>query len=140
VVYYKTPLKELKKSNCATVSTSKKRRVMKKFSILHVDDHAGIRQVIASLLKDKYDLVQMGDLPSKEEIEKGNYDLVILDNSLPSGSGINFAKTLSDKQLILILSTETFTEEELEGLPYLGKFKAGGELIPLMEKMLNEKK
>ena len=66
--------------------------------ILLVDDHPVVRQGIRSILTDRFRdavVAEAGDVPSAlREVEKAEWDVVLLDISMPGPSGLDLIKQL----------------------------------------------
>lgn len=68
--------------------------------ILHVEDDADIRQVLAGLVGNEVELVAAATLAdAKEKLETGRFDLIILDIGLPDGSGLDLLPLLNERRL-----------------------------------------
>ena len=83
-------------------------------SILLIEDHGGFARVMIRLLSTTKDMeiVQVADTAEKglEELSKRNFDLVLVDVSLPEMSGISFvriARSQHPNLLCLMLSGHT---------------------------------
>lgn len=65
-------------------------------TILHVEDDADILQVVATLLSGQALVVPAHNLAeAREKLDRQHFDLVILDISLPDGSGLDLLPLLS---------------------------------------------
>ncbi|MBV8881878.1 MAG: response regulator [Planctomycetaceae bacterium] len=63
--------------------------------ILHVEDEADLRQLVALNLSPVADVVSVGSLQeARDELQKGPFDLAILDLVLPDGWGMELAPDL----------------------------------------------
>ena len=66
-----------------------------KARILHVEDDNDVRQVLAAMLQGMADVVPAPDLKTAlYELEKSRFDMVVLDVSLPDGSGLELLTNL----------------------------------------------
>lgn len=116
--------------------------------ILIVDDHAVVRKGIKQILEAEPDLKVEGEADSGrkaiEMIQKGEWDLLVLDVSLPDLSGLEVlkeAKRISSKLPALILSMHPEEELAIRSLRagaqgYLAKETAPEELIKAVRKIL----
>lgn len=114
---------------------------MSKYKIYLVDDHSILREGLKHILSTRDDLEVIGEAgdgrKALEEIDKLNPDLVLLDISLPSMSGVEIARDLrkySPEVSILILSrhdNEEYVEQLLKtGINgYVLKDDAGEDLL-----------
>lgn len=67
----------------------------KKPRVLHVEDEPDVHQVVNVMLRDYCDLTWTTTLAaSREAIETGEYDLVLLDIGLPDGSGLDLLEDI----------------------------------------------
>lgn len=84
---------------------------MKQIKILVVDDHSIVRQGLKQILADSQSLVVAGEASTGQEalqkIRSSNFDMVIMDISLPDRSGLDMLeqiKMIAPKLPVLILS------------------------------------
>ena len=84
---------------------------MKKIKILIADDHPIVRAGIKQILADTPDMVASDEAGSGQEvlnlIRKKDYDVILLDISMPGRSGLEILKDLKKekpKTSVLILS------------------------------------
>lgn len=90
---------------------------MSKIKVILVDDHQIVRDGIRSLLSDCIDITVIGEAKNAydffEIIKKNSPDVVLLDISLPSMSGIEVSKILAaEYPQIKILMLSMYTSEE----------------------------
>lgn len=116
--------------------------------ILIVDDHAVVRKGIKQILEAETDLKVEREADSGrkaiEMIQKGEWDLLVLDVSLPDLSGLEVlkeAKRISSKLPALVLSMHPEEELAIRSLRagaqgYLAKETAPEELIKAVRKIL----
>ena len=70
----------------------------KRARILHVEDDADLRQVLVAMLHGTADVVPAHDLRAAlDELEKSRFDLVVLDVSLPNGSGLDLLARINQQ-------------------------------------------
>ena len=118
--------------------------------ILIVDDHAVVRQGIARIICDGIEhQLKCHEAPDGktaiELIDKWEYDLVLLDISLPDENGLDVLKKLhrkNPKLPVIILSTypeEQYTIRTLRAgaMGYINKSAAATELKTAIEKVLS---
>ncbi|MBK7993915.1 MAG: response regulator transcription factor [Blastocatellia bacterium] len=84
---------------------------MKQIKILVVDDHSIVRQGLKQILADSQSLIVAGEASTGQEalqkIRSSNFDMVIMDISLPDRSGLDMLeqiKIIAPKLPVLILS------------------------------------
>ncbi len=67
--------------------------------ILLIDDEEKLRGLLARILTlEGFDIVEAGDLKSaQKKIEQHDIEVIVCDVKLPDGSGVDFAKTLKEK-------------------------------------------
>ncbi len=66
--------------------------------ILHVEDDADVRQVLAAMLQGTADIVAAVDLKAaRAELAKSGFDLVVLDVSLPDGNGLDLLSQINQQ-------------------------------------------
>lgn len=120
---------------------------MKKIKILIADDHPIVREGYKKILSDTNDLIAADEAENGQEvmdlIRKKDYDLILLDISMPGRSGLEVLKdlkTLKPKLPVLILSI--YPEEQYAvrafragASGYLTKASAPHELITAIRKI-----
>jgi DNA-binding response OmpR family regulator len=79
------------------------------FKILYTDDDASIRAAVRSEITGAgYDLDEAGDgAEAIRKLEKGSYDLLLLDINMPGKSGLDVLRFIKEKKLscrIIMLS------------------------------------
>ena len=84
---------------------------MKKKRVLIADDHPVIRAGLAQIIKESHDIAVTGEASNCTEVfektRQDDYDLVVLDISMPDGSGLDVLKQLKTSHPglpVLILS------------------------------------
>ena len=84
---------------------------MKQIKILVVDDHSIVRQGLKQILADSQSLIVAGEASTGQEalqkIRSSNFDMVVMDISLPDRSGLDMLeqiKIIAPKLPVLILS------------------------------------
>ena len=95
----------------------------RKLKILGIDDNADLLQLSEIALTSdghEYTGVDRG-IEGVEEIRNGNYDLVLLDLSMPDFSGIDVIEALEkegilNKQKIVVFTASPPTDEEIQSL------------------------
>ena len=117
-------------------------------SILVADDHAIIRRGLREILTDELGALSWGEAENAqgalEQIKKRNWDLLILDISMPGRSGIDVLKDLKavrPKLPILVLSVhpeERFARRALRAgaAGYVNKEEAPAEVVKAVRKIL----
>jgi two-component system, NarL family, invasion response regulator UvrY len=115
--------------------------------ILVADDHTVVREGIKQILTGREDMVVEDEAGSGEEalfkVAKKNYDLVLLDISMPGRSGLEVLeeiKVIQPKLPVLILSMHPEEQYALRTLRagaagYLTKASAPQELITAIQKV-----
>ncbi len=115
--------------------------------ILTADDHSIVREGIKQIISKHSDMIVAGEASNAQEVlelcSKNDYDIVLLDISMPGRSGLDILKELKEKKpnlRILILSMHP--EEQLAlrtfktgGSGYLTKNSAPKELINAIRKI-----
>ena len=120
--------------------------------ILVVEDHTIMREGLKQILKETTDIIVAGEASNAQEaIEKAgnnNYDVVLLDISLPGRSGLDVLKQLkSMKPNLPILILSMYPEEQYairslraSASGYLTKESASDELISAIRKVAKGRK
>ena len=116
------------------------------------DDHAIVRQGIALLIKEESD-ISVPDEASDgsellEKIQKKEYDVVILDITLPGKNGLEILKQIKmEKPNIPVLILSMHPEEEFGirmlrsgAAGYITKHRTGSELIKAIREVYNGNK
>jgi PAS domain S-box-containing protein len=86
----------------ASLQRAVRRRRGDKPRILHVEDDSDVRVVLAAMLSDTAEIVPAADVRSAlARLGQHEFDLVVLDVSLPDGSGLDLLSHL-DRQLPLV--------------------------------------
>ena len=95
---------------------------MKKTRILIADDHPIVREGYKKILSDTMDMVVSDEAENGQEVleftRKKEYDLILLDISMPGRSGLEILKELkSEKPKLPVLILSIYPEEQYaEGL------------------------
>jgi DNA-binding NarL/FixJ family response regulator len=120
--------------------------------ILVVDDHVIVREGLKRILLDTPDMVVADEASNSQEVTKkiwdNDYDLILLDISLPGRSGLDVLKQLKctkPEVPILILSVHPEEQYALRSLRagaagYLTKQSAPDELVGAIRKVANGRK
>jgi two-component system invasion response regulator UvrY len=115
--------------------------------ILVADDHTIVREGLKQIFVDTLDMVVAGEAKNGEEVikkvEDNDYDIVLLDISLPGRSGLDVLKQLrclKPKLPVLILSMHPEEQYAIRSLRagasgYLTKESASAELIDAIRKI-----
>jgi two-component system invasion response regulator UvrY len=115
--------------------------------ILIVDDHAILRQGLKQLLKDEFTFVTFGESGTAAEaieaVQAGDWDLVILDVSMPGRSGFEVLKEikhLKPKMQILVHSMHNEDEFAIRALrngasAYISKTESPNEILKAVHKL-----
>jgi DNA-binding response OmpR family regulator len=97
----------------ASVERLKKTTAKEMPRILHVEDNADTRDVIATLLQEHARIHGVASLQeAHEELQKNKFDLVILDLILPDGNGVEILPLLSEYQLPVIVFSSVELDNE----------------------------
>ncbi len=119
-----------------------------KKKILVADDHAVVRKGIRHILSETTDMIVAGEAANgyevNEKVENEEFDVVLLDISLPGKNGIETLKEIKRKKPklpVLILSIYPEDQYALRALKagasgYLTKDSAPEELIEALKKIL----
>lgn len=82
--------------------------------ILHVEDDIDVQRYIATLLKNTAELIQIASFKQAIEVIKHeDFDLVLLDLTLPDGSGLEILKLIRELTTpppVIIFSAHEVTE------------------------------
>jgi two-component system invasion response regulator UvrY len=128
--------------------TFRVRNATMKIRFLIVDDHVVVRRGVIQILAEHFKQAEFGEASSAhealEQIWKGEWNLVILDISLPGRSGLDALKELKQARPgipVLILSMHTEDEFALRAIKggasgYLTKETIATELVAASEKAL----
>jgi two-component system invasion response regulator UvrY len=120
--------------------------------ILVADDHAVVREGLKQILSETPDMVVAGEASSGQEVlnkvRKNNYDVVLLDISMPGRGGLDVLKQLKDEKPglpVLILSIYPEEQYAVRALRagasgYLTKESASDELIAAIRKISQGRK
>jgi two-component system invasion response regulator UvrY len=115
---------------------------------LIVDDHAVVRRGLKQILSEEYDMSVFGEARNAEEMFKNvrekNWDIVILDITMPGRSGLDVLKELKHvRPKIPVLVLSIHPEEQyavrvlkLAGAGYMTKESAPDELVKAVRKVL----
>ncbi|MBC8358856.1 MAG: response regulator transcription factor [Candidatus Aminicenantes bacterium] len=115
--------------------------------ILIADDHAVVRKGLKQILAETSDIVAASEAKNGQEVlekvRKSDYDIVMLDISMPGRSGIEILKQLKDEKpevLVLVLSMHPEEQYAVRALKagasgYLTKDSAPEELIEAIRKI-----
>lgn len=87
--------------------------------ILHVEDDLDVCQVVSYILQDLADIVSTASIgDAQAELEKESFDLVLLDISLPDGSGMELLPTINRSAgrpiPVIVFSAHELKKEMLE--------------------------
>jgi DNA-binding response OmpR family regulator len=84
-------------------------------SVLHVEDEADVRELVATMLKGRCHLSSAGTLAAaREALNTKPFDLVLLDIGLPDGSGLDLIDAIERKAMpprVVIFSANEVSEE-----------------------------
>ncbi|MHA1873409.1 MAG: response regulator [Candidatus Heimdallarchaeaceae archaeon] len=120
--------------------------------VLIVDDHTIVREGLRQILEDTSDIVVTGEASSAQEVlnkvKSNNFDIVLLDISLPGRSGLDVLKQLKSIKPdlpVLILSMHPEEQYAIRSLRakasgYLTKESASDELIKAIRKVAQGRK
>ncbi len=120
---------------------------MKKTRILIADDHPIVREGYKKILSDTMDMVVSDEAENGQEVleftRKKEYDLILLDISMPGRSGLEILKELkSEKPKLPVLILSIYPEEQYAvrafragASGYLTKASAPHELIKAIRKI-----
>jgi DNA-binding NarL/FixJ family response regulator len=120
---------------------------MKKIKILIADDHPIVRAGIKQILADTPDMIAADEAGNGQEvlqlIGKKEYDVILLDISMPGRSGLEILKDLkTEKPKIPVLILSIYPEEQYAiralragAAGYLTKSSAPNELVAAIRKI-----
>jgi two-component system, NarL family, invasion response regulator UvrY len=120
--------------------------------ILIADDHPIVRRGLKQILSDEPDMAVPGEARDANEVldllQKGDWDIVILDITMPGRSGLDVLKELRQKYPklpVLVLSIHPEGQYAVRALKtgaagYLTKESAPEELVKAIRKILNRGK
>src|SRR5574341_1080594 len=115
--------------------------------VLIADDHPIVRQGLRQILKETPDIVVAGEAGSGaetlSEVSKNDYDVVLLDISMPGRNGLDILQQLKlEKPALHVLILSTYPEEQYairalkDGASgYLTKSSAPDELVTAIRKV-----
>lgn len=121
---------------------------MNQYKLLIIEDDTDLREGLSfSFSGDGYDITEVGSKrEGLREIEKGLYDIVLLDYNLPDGTGFELCKEVrnySNVPIIMLTARDTELDEikalELGVNDYLSKPFSLGVLKARMKRILQEK-
>lgn len=127
-------------------------KILKKFNVLLADDHKIVRHGLKKILEDEFSDVYVGEASRDNEIfeqlDKGKWDLVILDISLPGKSGLEILKDIKATHPDLpVLILSMYPEEQFAlrvmksgASGYIRKDSAPEELVDAVNQILSGKK
>jgi DNA-binding response OmpR family regulator len=82
--------------------------------ILHVEDDRDFQNYIGLILKDRGDITQVGTLEEASRIaDREEFDLILLDLTLPDGSGMELIRQLETKEIsppVVVFSAHDVTD------------------------------
>jgi two-component system invasion response regulator UvrY len=120
--------------------------------ILIADDHSVVRHGLKQILVNKYSNIEFGEAANSievlKEINKKQWDLLIMDINMPGRDGLEVLKQLKDEEIhvpVLILSMHPEEHMALRAFKsgaqgYLTKESAGDELLNAVNKILSGRK
>lgn len=121
---------------------------MNQYKLLIIEDDTELREGLSfSFSGDGYDITEVGSKrEGLREIEKGLYDIILLDCNLPDGTGFELCKEVrsySNVPIIMLTARDTELDEiqalELGVNDYLSKPFSLGVLKARMKRILQEK-
>ena len=121
---------------------------MNQYKLLIIEDDTDLREGLSfSFSGDGYDITEVGSKrEGSREIEKGLYDIILLDCNLPDGTGFELCKEVrsySNVPIIMLTARDTELDEiqalELGVNDYLSKPFSLGVLKARMKRILQEK-
>ena len=117
--------------------------------VLIADDHEVVRQGVRQIITDEFGIVQFGEAVNAaellHEVWDQNWDLVLLDISMPGRSGLDaLVEVRKERPNLPVLVLSMFSEQEyaLRALKagaagYLTKQSLGSELVAAVKKVLS---
>ena len=120
--------------------------------VLIADDHAIVRKGLRQIVSETSDIIVAGEAGTGQEVLDGvranDYDVVILDISMPGGDGLNLLKILKKEKPrlpVLVLSVHPEDQYAVRALRagaagYLTKESAPEELITAIRRVSNGRK
>jgi two-component system, NarL family, invasion response regulator UvrY len=120
--------------------------------ILIADDHTIVREGLKQILAETSDMVVAGEATNGQEVIdkvlKNNYDVVLLDISMPGRNGLDILKQLKiDKPGVSVLILSMYAEEQYAmralragAAGYMTKESAPDELIQALRKVSQGRK
>lgn len=121
---------------------------MSQLQILVIDDDDGVVSLVSEALTDEgFEVQAVGSAKAaRGHLERGNYDLIVLDRTLPDGDGIELCAELRKKPAknalpILFLTAKDSIDDKIEGLrtggdDYITKPFNTAELLARVEALL----
>ncbi|MBN2282386.1 MAG: response regulator transcription factor [Deltaproteobacteria bacterium] len=122
---------------------------MKKIEILIADDHPIVREGFKQVISETDDMIVADEASNGQEVmalvNKRDYDLILLDISMPGRSGLEVLKDLkSEHQKLPVLILSIYPEEQYAvrafragASGYLTKASAPNELISAIRKIVH---
>lgn len=122
---------------------------MKKIEILIADDHPIVREGFKQVISETDDMIVADEASNGQEVmalvKKRDYDLILLDISMPGRSGLEVLKDLkSEYQKLPVLILSIYPEEQYAvrafragASGYLTKASAPNELISAIRKIVH---
>ena len=120
--------------------------------IIVVDDHAVVRRGLIQILKSMQEVNFIGEASSGNELiellKEDEYDVVVLDISMPGKSGLDVLKeikTIKQKVSVLILSIHPEEQYAVRALKagasgYITKDSAPEELVTAVQRIMGGRK
>ncbi len=88
---------------------------LEKPTILVVDDDPGVRELIKFKFRDKYEVVTVSSSEEAEiQLEKRNFELMLLDIGLPGEDGLRFRKRTKEKYDVPTIFFTGLNQEDLQ--------------------------
>jgi DNA-binding NarL/FixJ family response regulator len=86
--------------------------------VLLVDDHAGVRSFVRSLLKKATDIEVVGEAQDGRQalqlVQQLHPDVMLLDIEMPGMTGIDVARTLRDRhERVVVLAVSSYNDRHL---------------------------